>query len=164
MNTLNPQAPCPCGQDARFSECCQPVLLEQRPATSAEALMRSRYSAHVCGAIDYLMNSWWPEVRNKVNRDEVARWVEESEWLRLEIIKTEQGQTTDTEGWVEFIAHYRHQGRLERHGERSFFRQLEQRWYFVDGVDLPESSQPKKLGRNDPCPCGSGKKLKRCCG
>ena len=24
--------------------------------------------------------------------------------------------------------------------------------------------KPKKIGRNDPCPCGSGKKYKKCCG
>ncbi len=24
--------------------------------------------------------------------------------------------------------------------------------------------QGKKVGRNDPCPCGSGKKYKKCCG
>jgi uncharacterized protein len=33
------------------------------------------------------------------------------------------------------------------------------------GVDVPESRRnPSKVGRNDPCPCGSGKKYKRCCG
>lgn len=26
------------------------------------------------------------------------------------------------------------------------------------------ATAPKKVGRNDPCPCGSGKKYKHCCG
>jgi len=31
---------------------------------------------------------------------------------------------------------------------------------------MPEivTAAPKKIGRNDPCPCGSGKKYKKCCG
>jgi preprotein translocase subunit SecA len=28
----------------------------------------------------------------------------------------------------------------------------------------PQSKTDKKVGRNDPCPCGSGKKYKKCCG
>jgi uncharacterized protein YecA (UPF0149 family) len=28
---------------------------------------------------------------------------------------------------------------------------------------IPESTRPNRLGRNDPCPCGSGKKFKHCC-
>lgn len=32
-----------------------------------------------------------------------------------------------------------------------------------DGVNKPVVKE-KKIGRNDPCPCGSGKKYKKCCG
>ena len=28
----------------------------------------------------------------------------------------------------------------------------------------PKVNKAKKVGRNDPCPCGSGKKYKNCCG
>jgi len=173
MKPLNTQAPCPCGQTASFASCCQPIIQGLRHANSAEQLMRSRYSAHACAALDYLMASWWPEQRAEINPADVAHWVEGADWLRLEVLKTEAGQHHDCEGWVEFIAYYRkrpqslssiHSEGLESHAERSYFRKLDERWYFVDGVDLPPSSQPQKLGRNDPCPCGSGKKFKRCCG
>ena len=30
--------------------------------------------------------------------------------------------------------------------------------------DSGTDRKPKKIGRNDPCPCGSGKKYKKCCG
>jgi len=173
MKPLSAQVPCPCGQAASFTDCCQPIIQGLRHASSTQELMRSRYSAHACEAVDYLMDSWWPEQRSQINPADVARWVKESDWLRLEVLTTEAGQKHDSEGWVEFIAYYRkrsqalnspNHGGLESHAERSYFRKLDSRWYFVDGVDLPSASQPKKLGRNEPCPCGSGKKSKRCCG
>jgi uncharacterized protein len=36
-----------------------------------------------------------------------------------------------------------------------------------DGISQPRANHPiksTKVGRNEPCPCGSGKKYKRCCG
>ena len=33
-----------------------------------------------------------------------------------------------------------------------------------DGSYQSEPRRVKKVGRNDPCPCGSGKKYKNCCG
>jgi len=172
MKPLPPQAPCPCGQPSGFDRCCQPIIQGLRHARSAEELMRSRYSAHACLAVDYLMASWWPEQRAQINPAEVARWVEESDWLRLDILKTEAGHKHDDEGWVEFMAYYRKRapsttqaahGDLACHAERSYFRKLDERWYFVDGVDLPQTRQPKKPRRNDPCPCDSMKKFKHCC-
>ncbi|HEU0264637.1 MAG TPA: SEC-C metal-binding domain-containing protein, partial [Geobacterales bacterium] len=32
------------------------------------------------------------------------------------------------------------------------------------GSSTPQPSKSDKVGRNDPCPCGSGKKHKKCCG
>jgi len=119
------------------------------------------------------MASWWPEQRSQINPTDVAQWVKASEWLRLVVLKTEAGKQHDSEGWVEFIAYYRKRPQslgntthevLESHTERSYFRKLDDRWYFVDGTELPPTSQPPKLRRNDPCPCGSDKKFKRCCG
>ena len=31
-------------------------------------------------------------------------------------------------------------------------------------LEIPSRREPLKAGRNDPCPCGSGKKFKNCCG
>jgi preprotein translocase subunit SecA len=30
--------------------------------------------------------------------------------------------------------------------------------------EAPVDAASQKIGRNDPCPCGSGKKFKKCCG
>ena len=46
---------------------------------------------------------------------------------------------------------------------------LKQRSMYVNNTDKTARREPvrrsgKKTGRNDPCPCGSGKKYKNCCG
>ena len=48
----------------------------------------------------------------------------------------------------------------ERLEEASRFVQEEGRWYYLNGNT---SEGPLKPGRNDPCPCGSGRKYKACC-
>jgi SEC-C motif-containing protein len=87
--------------------------------------------------------------------------------LGLEICSTEQGGVDDNDGLVEFIASYRENGVVRSHHEISRFKREAGRWYYVDGdapkVETYVKEQPK-VGRNDPCPCGSGKKYKKCCG
>ncbi|MFP5258429.1 MAG: SEC-C metal-binding domain-containing protein, partial [Acidobacteriota bacterium] len=34
----------------------------------------------------------------------------------------------------------------------------------LDGEPVAAPAVAPQAGRNDPCPCGSGKKFKRCCG
>jgi len=35
---------------------------------------------------------------------------------------------------------------------------------YVKKIKQLQSTKANKIGRNDPCPCGSGKKYKKCCG
>jgi SEC-C motif-containing protein len=129
--------------------------------------MRSRYSAYVVHAIDYLGETLHPDHRGDWDRDATRKWAESSEWLGLSIVSTEQGRENDKEGWVEFNAAFRSEGEVQRHTERSRFRRAQGRWYYVDG-DLPKPQTQRhegpRVGRNDPCPCGSGRKFKKCCG
>jgi SEC-C motif-containing protein len=87
--------------------------------------------------------------------------------LGLKILDVKAGRPEDDEGTVEFIATYKDHDLVKPHHEISSFRKLDGNWYFVDGELVPPvtevRSQPK-VGRNDPCPCGSGKKYKKCCG
>ena len=129
--------------------------------------MRSRYSAYVEHAIDYLGDTLHPDHRADWDREATRRWAEGAEWSSLEIVSTEAGQADDDESWVEFIATYRENEQVKRHQERSRFRRADGRWYYVDGeVPKPQTQRHEspKVGRNDPCPCGSGKKYKRCHG
>jgi len=86
--------------------------------------------------------------------------------LGLDILSTEQGGENDEEGVVEFLARYKLSNVTVPHRERATFRKVDGKWYFVDGKELNAPTvrnEGPKVGRNDPCPCGSGKKYKKCC-
>ncbi len=129
--------------------------------------MRSRYTAFATGALEHLDATLAPEAREGYDPEETAAWARESRWQGLEIVAVEAGGAEDAEGVVEFIARFRHQGQNHAHHERATFRRGEDgRWLYVDGA-TPKPQQRvvgPKTGRNDPCPCGSGKKFKKCCG
>ncbi len=159
---------CPCGSSLEFDACCGPILDGQRPAATAEALMRARYCAFVVPRLGFLGDSLHPAHRQDHDQAATRRWAEESEWLGLEVLSTEAGGADDQEGMVEFIATYRDRGGvIRRYHERSRFQREQGNWYFVEGKLVPpktEVHQGPKVGRNDPCPCGSGRKYKKCCG
>lgn len=157
---------CPCGQPKAMAECCAGFIAGHQIPETAEALMRSRYTAFATHQIDYLLASHHPETRGEVSRDDVKRFSEAMVWHRLEILETVDGQAADTEGWVEFIAHYRERGDERIHHERSLFRRHQGRWFFHSAEypkPMPSQREKAKVGRNEPCPCGSGKKYKKCC-
>lgn len=155
---------CPCGSGAAEAACCGP-LLAGTPAASALALMRSRYTAYVRGAIDYLIDTHAADTRGSVDRDAVARWSRDTQWLGLEIVATRAGGPTDDEGTVEFVARGATGGTPFAQRERSRFRRSDGRWYYVDGTTAAEPARRTATpGRNAPCPCGSGMKYKRCHG
>jgi SEC-C motif-containing protein len=88
----------------------------------------------------------------------------------LEIIECVAGGILDQTGIVEFIASFEESGKQHQLHERSNFERRDGKWFYVDGVfpstprmDVRNAS-PVKAGRNDPCPCGSGNKFKKCCG
>ena len=149
---------CPCGSNRDFDQCCGPLLAGQ-PASSPEALMRSRYTAFTKGNIDYLVTTLAPEAVEGFNREDSQAWADQSQWQGLEIRKTEGDS-------VEFVARFRMSGKTHYHHELATFRQVDGAWKYVDGVIDPKPAQrvAVSVGRNDPCPCGSGKKYKKCCG
>lgn len=153
---------CPCGSGRGFEECCAPILAGG-PASSPEALMRSRYSAFTRADLDHLENSLAPEAREDYDRAETETWVKDAKWDGLDIRGS--GEDGD-DGSVEFVARYRVRGKVFAHHELASFRRHEGRWLYVDGVMNPRPAQrvTEKVGRNDPCTCGSGKKYKKCCG
>jgi SEC-C motif-containing protein len=156
---------CPCGSGADFDSCCGP-LLAGAPAPTPLALMRSRYSAYVKGTIDYIVETHDPATRHEIDRAASEEWSKQSQWTGLEIIGTKKGGPDDQEGDVEFIARGKTGGKDFAHHVRSRFRREGGRWYYVDdkGKGEPLRKSAPEAGRNDPCPCGSGKKFKRCHG
>ncbi len=156
---------CYCGNNAEYENCCEPYIKRMRNPLTAENLMRARYSAYVTGNIDFIESTHSLEKRDNVDIEETRKWSQESEWLGLEIIRTEKGKADDDEGIVEFKATYSQNGITHVHHETSTFRKIKDKWYFHNGEIVPATvvRTEKKIGRNDPCPCGSGKKYKKCC-
>ncbi len=143
-----------------------PVVKGERRAKTAVELMKARYLAYSTGNIDFIINSHDPKTRENVSKEATEKWSRSAHWLGLEIRSCEDGGVNDKEGSVEFVARFELGGRTIAHHEKAFFRKINDAWFFVDGHEVPETyvrSAPK-VGRNDPCPCGSGKKYKFCCG
>ena len=147
---------CPCGSGQGYDQCCGPLLKGAQPAPSAERLMRSRYTAYVRQDVPYLLASWHPSTR-----PEELHLEESLGWLGLTVLATSGGGPQDHDGMVEFVAAFSYQGHRQTLRERSRFVREDDRWFYVDGTELPATSD--RTGRNDPCPCGSGRKYKKCC-
>ncbi len=127
---MTAQANCPCGSGSVYLNCCAPYH-QGTPAPTAEALMRSRYSAFVLELEDYLLATWHSDERpNEVAFDENCKW------LGLKIKRTEQGKPDDDNGLVEFVARYRIDGKGYRLTENSLFKKIDGRWYYHSAQSL----------------------------
>ena len=127
--------------------------------------MRSRYTAYVRGAIDYLIETHDASTRGEIDRAGIIRWSRQTEWLGLEILDTVRGGADDEDGIVEFVARGHSSNAPFVHRERSEFRRRDGRWCYLVGKQVREPTRVSaQVGRNDPCPCGSGMKYKRCHG
>jgi SEC-C motif-containing protein len=158
--------PCPCGSGRTYAECCEPYITGAQKPPTAEALMRSRYSAYAEHAVDYIIDTCIKTGKDDIDYKQTKNWSEQSKWLGLKIISVEKGGIADTEGTVEFEASYEQDGLRDVHHERGRFKKQQNRWLYDSGEVAPQTivrSGPK-IGRNDPCPCGSGKKYKHCHG
>jgi SEC-C motif-containing protein len=158
---------CPCGSSRPYSECCRAIIAGEKRAETAEQVMRSRYTAYVKKELGWLRDSLHPGQRADYDEASSRAWAERAEWHGIEILGTEQGGPSDEAGTVEFIVSYTENGVRQQHRERSSFQRTDGTWYFTTGKVLPARPvvrQAPKAGRNDPCPCGSGKKFKKCCG
>ena len=157
---------CACGSGFPYRECCEPYIKGKKTAPTAEALMRSRYTAYVEHVIDYIVETCSQDEKDRIDVKQTKNWSENSKWLGLKILSVEKGGSNDTEGIVEFEASYEIDNLKEVHHEKARFKKLEGRWLYVEGDVKPNTvvRVGPKVGRNEPCPCGSGKKYKLCCG
>lgn len=118
---------CPCGSGALYRACCQPYH-DGLPVPTAEALMRSRYSAFALGLEPYLRASWadghCPE-ENLI--DPLLKW------QSLRIVQCEAGGEQDEHGTVSFVARYKVNGRAHHFEECSRFVREQGQWRYLDG-------------------------------
>lgn len=174
---------CPCGLDSPYTDCCGRLIRGSGYADTAEDLMRARYTAFVMKEWKFLFNTLCAEERAGKKAEDFEEGLGPVTWNRLEVHGARRGGQDDDTGTVEFVAHFT-DGDAEKslHETASFFKE-KGRWVYSEAKSKShvhaagqscghEPAEPKKpfvrdqpkVGRNDPCPCGSGKKYKKCCG
>jgi len=154
---------CPCGSNHSYTACCGRFILAQQKPATPEELMRSRYTAYTQVNMDYLVRTMKVPALNRFNVQEAAAWARTIQWLGLEVLHSEM---ENKHGLVEFKAHYSYQGQKQYLHEMSEFCLEQGQWYYFDGKmsrPVPSTQRKQSISRNDPCPCGSGKKYKKCC-
>ena len=120
---------CPCGSELSFNQCCRPFH-DGKAAPTAEALMRSRYSAYVLANGNYLHRSWHASTRPTKKS---LQQLPPTQWTDLTIVRTEQGGVNDTTGLVEFIARYQEGLQIKQLHETSRFVREGGRWFYIEG-------------------------------
>lgn len=119
--------PCYCGSNLSFENCCQPCIIGILKAPTAEALMRSRYSAFATGEADYLVATTHSSTRKSHKKADILNWSQSNQWIKLEVLAA----TVTT---VTFKAYYLDsQLKAQIHNEHSTFIFENGSWFYVDG-------------------------------
>ncbi|SFJ38889.1 SEC-C motif-containing protein [Amycolatopsis sacchari] len=126
---IDDETRCPCGSGETYGACCGRLHRGEASASTAEQLMRSRFSAFAAGETDYLLRTWHPHTRPPtLELDPGLRWT------RLDVLSA-SGGLFDPAGEVEFRAHYRQDGRPRSMHERSTFTRVDGQWVYVSAVE-----------------------------
>ena len=143
---------CPCGSEKSYEACCKLYIEENKKVPNVEYLMRSRYTAFVLKNTQYILETNYRQAINDTEIKLLEREFDAVEWLQLYVMGSSKNE-------VEFKAYFRDfDEKLHVMHEHSHFVFEEGKWYYRDGVIFNS-----KIERNEPCPCGSGKKYKQCC-
>lgn len=150
---------CYCGKVQSFEQCCAPIINGKKHAGNAEQLMRSRYAAYCVKNSEYIHNTYALSKRAENSIQEIKLFAELADFIKLTVNHfSEQSDTAQ----VHFKAEYICDGYYCQLEETSNFIVEENQWRYLDGTITPQDEI--KLSRNDACPCGSGKKYKKCHG
>ncbi|MDM8521285.1 YchJ family metal-binding protein [Anaerolineales bacterium HSG6] len=141
---LSPNAPCPCGRGLKYKQCCRP-LHRGRTALTAEALMRSRYTAYTIGDINYIIETTHPD--GPLYRSNRADWLKEltffsqhTQFVRLDILEaTDEDDLGQT--WVTFRAILTQGDHDASFTERSLFKRHHNMWKYFSGEHLDDMAE-----------------------
>jgi SEC-C motif-containing protein len=148
---------CPCSPDKKYADCCEKFLTGITYPTTLEELMRSRYSAYATANIDYIIKTMAGTALAEFNESDAENDARTCHFTHLTL---HGAFAEDGKHFVEFSAHYYAQNKQYVIHECSEFALLDGKWMYVNGEGEEDRSD---IGRNDSCPCGSGKKFKKCC-
>ena len=151
---VNPLQSCYCGNSQPFKQCCQPFINFETVPKTPEQLMRSRFSAFATANVDYIFKTQDPTIHQSLDKQSFLKELQGQKWVHLEVVNTTQDS-------VEFIASMLYNDILYTMQELSLFEQKEQRWIYAKALEHKASE--RAVLRNETCPCGSGKKYKKCC-
>lgn len=160
---------CPCGSGLAYSACCAPYHEGKTLLPHGEAVVRSRFSAFCLEKYDFLVETTHPDFRDDLSAESVRENTQGITWQSLEIRESglepakDGGEPFET---VTFSVLYEREGRVYQMAETSYFAHEGDKLYYVEGMahrPLGYRRPEPKVGRNEPCPCGSGKKYKKCC-
>lgn len=153
---------CPCGSGKYNNDCCDRFIKAQQLPVTPEELMRSRYTAYTQANIDYIIATMKSPAADQFDAKTAKKWAQQTVWIKLEVLKT---SIQETIGFVEFIAHFSLNNKKQFIHELSQFHLENGKWYYVDGKEMNTQIPVRvtHINRNELCPCGSGKKFKKCC-
>jgi SEC-C motif domain protein len=123
---------CPCGSGVIYHDCCRPFHIGKAQPTTAEQLMRARYTAFFFRLVDYLVSSTHPDVREKNLHEQLDDIVDGMLWRNLRIVSKSKGEAEDKKGKVEFVAQYHCDGEFLEMRENSRFRKYKGQWKYLD--------------------------------
>ncbi len=125
--------------------------------------MRSRYTAYTIADIDYIRDTCIGEALKSFSYEDSLAWARDAQWQGLTVLNAPPAK--GDQGTVEFKVLFTQSGLQKSLSEVSRFERVDSRWYYTgsDKFRLIDEPATVKVGRNDPCPCGSGKKFKKCC-
>ena len=122
---------CPCDTGLPYAECCAPLHGGTAAASTAEQLMRSRYSAFALGDAGYLLDTWHASTRPRTLQIDPGL-----RWIGLDVLGTTGGSPLHSDGTVEFRAHYLRNHEPGAQHENSRFLRDRGQWRYLDGVAL----------------------------
>jgi len=147
---------CYCCSSLPYEKCCEPYLTGKSLPSSAEQLMRSRFSAYATANFDYILKTYSKDKQQSLSTDALKSSADGATWFALQI------NATPSEDTVEFTAYYFENKAMYQLHESSRFIKEDGAWRYHDG-ELFDDCGKVKYGRNLPCVCGSTKKFKQCC-
>jgi SEC-C motif-containing protein len=148
---------CPCGLDSDYQQCCGRYIHADAIPLTAEALMRSRYTAYALGHIEYIKKTMKGLPLENFDVHSALSWSKSVYWLKLEILET---KSKDDEAFVMFVASFVSKSKIHYLKEKSKFKRIDGQWYYTDGQLIPMPT--RAISSNSPCYCQSGKKYKNC--
>lgn len=154
---------CFCGLPLSYEDCCGMFIESKNTPPSPEQLMRSRYSAYSQAKTDYIKDTMLGKALDGFDEYSAKQWAQSLIWLGLTVVSA--FSESNEHGFVEFSAIFMYKNnKLQEIHELSEFKLIDEKWFYVDGKQLPPTNKfvNRVIPLNGLCPCGSGGKFKSC--